>query len=146
MNQPPARISQLLDIAADHLAASWQPTGRLEQSKATIRAWRSAKQARDELDAWTYAPSTSPFSPTKSEQNVRIDYIPTIDGKPAVMEYTLGDLDQIEYWLENGRDGMSAEQLFSRGWFFDGLQRLVRERIMWDKMHLRLLAELPELR
>lgn len=143
MEQPPANISQLLDTAEADLIQSFRPMNRIEHYKLVVKAWRQAKQARDELDSWTYAPSESPYRLTPSELDLRISYIPIINGKPEVTDYTLEDLGEIQGWLENGRDGLSAERFFNRGWFFDSLERVTRERISWDRLHLRLLREWP---
>ena len=143
MNQPPVSISQLLDAAETELVQSFRPMMRVEHYKLVVRAWRQAKQARDELDNWTYAPSESPYRPTLSERDLRISHIPIINGRPETTDYTLEDLDKIQSWLDNGRDGLPAEQVFDRGWFFDGLERLTRERISWDRLHLRLIREWP---
>ncbi len=132
----------MLDTATNYLHDSRRSfADRSEQYRLLIRAWRHTKQARTELDRWIYAPSSPPYKESKAEETIRISHIPIVDRRPHRTDYSLRDLDKIEDWLANGRDNLSADELFRIGWHFDAFERMIQRKIDWDKLHIRLIEE-----
>jgi hypothetical protein len=143
MNQVPLSVDRHLDQAMSYLSESRQPyMSWPERYKLVIKAWRSAKRGRDELDAWTYAPNASPYKTSPGELRLQIMDTHITNGKADPRYYGLADLNILEDWLENGHDRKTAEEIFESGWHFDSLERFICQRVDWDRLHISMVSQL----